>query len=62
MNQPIQLSEEDSSLLLKSLGMAIATALMIGDKTLANRLLQLANILNVNAGNPKWTPYEVEAE
>ena len=56
----ITLEEEEYEQLSFALRTATADARHNGNTGLFNRLVRLAN--NINAGNPRWVPYEVETE
>lgn len=56
----IEMSEDDFSLLLLTIGFAAGAQHQRNDKRSFNRSLKLAN--TINEGNPNWKPYEIEAE
>ena len=55
----IELTRGEFELLLLALWMAVGTAIRSENPGLAQRLLHLAD--RVNANNPNWLPYELEA-
>ena len=54
----LDLSRDDFELLLQAMGFAAGAAKKAGNRDLFKSMLRLAN--DVNAGNPRWTPYDVE--
>jgi hypothetical protein len=54
----LDLSRDDFDVLLYALGCAIGAASKGGNRELVKSMLGLAN--EINAGNPNWTPYDVE--
>jgi hypothetical protein len=56
-NVTIKLTGNDYGGLLLCLGYATGAAVKEGDMRLADKFLEMSNI--INQGNPKWVPYEI---